>query len=63
VAHSCNPSYLGGRDQEDCISKPAGANSSQDPILKTPSQKKGCVVVQGVVQTPLPEKNKKFSSL
>jgi hypothetical protein len=25
---------LEGRDQEDCISKPAQANSSQDPILK-----------------------------
>jgi hypothetical protein len=24
VAHTCNPSYLGGRDQEDCGSKPIG---------------------------------------
>jgi hypothetical protein len=23
MAHSCNPSYLGGRDQEDCGSEPA----------------------------------------
>jgi hypothetical protein len=23
VAHSCNPSYLGGGDQEDCGSEPA----------------------------------------
>jgi hypothetical protein len=23
LAHACNPSYLGGRDQEDCSSKPA----------------------------------------
>jgi hypothetical protein len=23
VAHGCNPSYLEGRDQEDCSSKPA----------------------------------------
>jgi hypothetical protein len=23
VAHACNPSYLGGRDQEDSGSKPA----------------------------------------
>jgi hypothetical protein len=23
VAHVCNPSYSGGRDQEDCSSKPA----------------------------------------
>jgi hypothetical protein len=25
VAHACNPSYSGGRDQEDCGSKPARA--------------------------------------
>jgi hypothetical protein len=23
VAHICNPSYLGGRDQEDCGLRPA----------------------------------------
>jgi hypothetical protein len=28
VAHICNPIYSGGRDQEDCSSKPAQANSS-----------------------------------
>jgi hypothetical protein len=39
VAHVCNPSYSGGRDQEDHGFKPAQANSSQDPILKNPSQK------------------------
>jgi hypothetical protein len=27
VAHTCNPSYSGGRDQEDRSSKPAQANS------------------------------------
>jgi hypothetical protein len=26
LAHTCNPGYLGGRDQEDCESKPAQAN-------------------------------------
>jgi hypothetical protein len=36
VAHSCNPSYSGGRHQEDPGLKPACANSSQDPILKKP---------------------------
>jgi hypothetical protein len=41
VAHACNPSYLGGRDQEDHSSKPAWANSSQDPILKKHITKKG----------------------
>jgi hypothetical protein len=28
VAHNCNPSYSGGRDQEARVSKPAWANSS-----------------------------------
>jgi hypothetical protein len=32
VAHACNPSYSGGRHQEDCDSKSAQANSSRDPI-------------------------------
>jgi hypothetical protein len=32
VAHTCNPTCSRGRDQRDCSSKPAGANSSQDPI-------------------------------
>jgi hypothetical protein len=40
VAHTCNPSYSGGRDQEDGSSKPAQADSSQDPISKNASQKK-----------------------
>jgi hypothetical protein len=34
VVHTCNPRYSGGRDQEDRGSKPAGANSLQDPISK-----------------------------
>jgi hypothetical protein len=34
VAHACNPSYLGGRDQDDHGWKPAQANSSRDPISK-----------------------------
>jgi hypothetical protein len=28
VAHTCNPNYSEGRDQEDQVSKPAWANSS-----------------------------------
>jgi hypothetical protein len=43
VAHTCNPSYSGGRDQEDHGLKPAWASSSQDPILKTPIMEKGLV--------------------
>jgi hypothetical protein len=34
VAHACNPSYSGGRDEEVHGSKPARANSLRDPILK-----------------------------
>jgi hypothetical protein len=39
VAHACNPRYSGGRDQEDCSSKPAQANSSARPYLKKPFTK------------------------
>jgi hypothetical protein len=34
VAPVCDSSYSGGRDQEDHSSKPALANSLQDPISK-----------------------------
>jgi hypothetical protein len=40
VAHTCNPSYSGGRDQEDGGLKPARANSSRDPMLKKPITEK-----------------------
>jgi hypothetical protein len=49
VAHTCSPSYSGGRDQEDRGSKLAWANSSQDPVLKKKkSQKRTGGVGQGV---------------
>jgi hypothetical protein len=51
VVHTCNPNYSGGEDQEDCGSKPAQANSVQDPISKNPSQKKA----GGVAQSEGPE--------
>jgi hypothetical protein len=44
VAHTCNLSYSGSRDQEDDGSKPAQVNSSQDPFLgkkKKTHHKKG----------------------
>jgi hypothetical protein len=41
VAHSCNPSYSGGRDREDHGSKPAHVNSLRDLISKNSLQKKG----------------------
>jgi hypothetical protein len=48
VAHACNPSYSGGRDQKDRGLKPAQANRSLDPILKNPSEKRAGGVAQGV---------------
>jgi hypothetical protein len=59
VAHTCNPSYSGGRDQEDCSLKPAGANSSQDPISKTPNTKRAGVVVQAEGSEFKPQYHKK----
>jgi hypothetical protein len=38
--NACNPSYSGGRDQEDCGLKPALANSLLDSISKKPIIKK-----------------------
>jgi hypothetical protein len=40
VAHACNTSYSGGRDQEDRGSKPARANSLTDSVLGIPITKK-----------------------
>jgi hypothetical protein len=49
VAHTCNPSYSGGRDQEARCLKPARENSSQDLISKkNPSQKRAGGVAQDV---------------
>jgi hypothetical protein len=45
MAHACNPSYLGGRDQEDHGSRPAWAKSSQDPHLN--QSKPGMMVHTG----------------
>jgi hypothetical protein len=47
VAHACNPSYSGSRDQEDHVLKPAWESSSQDPILKKPITKKKRVQLVG----------------
>jgi hypothetical protein len=38
LADAYNPSYLGGRDQEDHGLKPAQANSYWDTILKKPNR-------------------------
>jgi hypothetical protein len=47
VAHTCNPSYSVSRDQENCRSKPAQANSLRDPISKIPITKRAGRVAQG----------------
>jgi hypothetical protein len=48
MAHTCNPSYSGGRDQEDCGLKAVWANSLQDPISKkNPSQERAGGVAEG----------------
>jgi hypothetical protein len=44
VAHVCNPSYSGDRDQKDCSLRPAQANSSRErPYLENVQYKKGQV--------------------
>jgi hypothetical protein len=63
MAHAYNPSYSGGRDQEDRSSKPAWANS-----LETLSQKKKKPITKKgwqsgskgrpSVHTPVPKKKK-----
>jgi hypothetical protein len=52
VTHACDPSYLGGRDQEDQGSKPAQANSSMRSYLKKAHHKKRA---GGVAQGEGPE--------
>jgi hypothetical protein len=42
-AHTCNPSYSRGKDQEDHGLKSALANSPRDPISKILNTKKGLV--------------------
>jgi hypothetical protein len=39
VVHACNSSYSGSRNEDDHGSKPARANSPQNPISKKPNQK------------------------
>jgi hypothetical protein len=39
VAHTCNLSYSGRGEQEDCGSKPAWENSLRDPISKKKKKK------------------------
>jgi hypothetical protein len=62
LAQACNPSYSGGRDQEDHGSKPAQANSSMRPYLKKSFTKTGLVEwlkVKALSLSPSPAKKKK----
>jgi hypothetical protein len=64
VPHTYNPSYSGGRDQEDLSSKPMWANSWWDPISKKTFTKKGWwngYRYRSLVQTPVLKKKKKDS--
>jgi hypothetical protein len=47
VAHPCNPSYAGGKDQEDLGSNPAQAIVHETLSQKSPSQKRAGGVAQG----------------
>jgi hypothetical protein len=60
VAHTCNPTYLGGWDQEHCSWRPAQADSWWDPVHKITRAK----WTTGVAQTVecLPNKYKALSS-
>jgi hypothetical protein len=61
VAHACNPSYSGGRDQEDHGLKPIWANSSHDHLEK-PFTKIGLVEwikVKALSSSPSTTKKKK----
>jgi hypothetical protein len=61
VAYTCNPSYSGGRDQEDHGSKPD--QIVLETLSKKPSQKRASGVAQGVSPVFKPQyfknKNKK----
>jgi hypothetical protein len=47
-SHTCNPSYSGGRDQEDHSSKPAWAIVHETLSQKNPSNKRAGRVAKGV---------------
>jgi hypothetical protein len=48
VPNTCNPSYSGGREQEDRGSKPAQTNSSQELISKILNTERAGGVAQGI---------------
>jgi hypothetical protein len=68
VAHTCNPHYSGGKDQEDCGSKTAQENSLWEPHLQNNQSKMdwGCgsraehllYKCKGLSSNPSPAKSK-----
>jgi hypothetical protein len=59
VAHACNPSYLGGRNQEDHSSKPSRQIVFETLSQKYPSQKRIGGVAQSVGSEFKPQYRKK----
>jgi hypothetical protein len=59
VVHTFNPSYSGGRNQEDLSLKPGQANNSGDPISKIPITKRAGGVAQGEGPEFKPQYHKK----
>jgi hypothetical protein len=62
LAHTSNPSFSGGRGQEELRSKPDWANSLQDPILKKTHHKNRTGSesrCRPCVQTPAKQQKKK----
>jgi hypothetical protein len=66
VAHVCNPSYSGGRDQEDQGSKPALVNRLLRPYLEKHFTKIGLVEwlkVKALSSSPSTAKEKKKKNI
>jgi hypothetical protein len=61
LAHACNPSYSGGRDQEDHGWKPVLGKQFERPYLEKNNHKKG-LVAQGVGPEFKPQYHKKTKS-
>jgi hypothetical protein len=59
VAHTCNPSYSRGRDQEDRGTKSAQANSSRPHLIKTHHKKELVELLKVKALSPSPGTKKK----
>jgi hypothetical protein len=59
VAHACNPTYSGRRDEEDHGLKTSQTNSSRASISKIPNTKRAGGMAQGMSSSLAPQKKKK----